>query len=468
MLLRLVRAVKRSGSSVPQFVQRIPTDVRQRAIGRRLTVRLGDTDSVAIRITARTEAVRFSLRTRDVREAKIRQGQAAAQCEALWQALRRDKPVMLSSRDAHALAGELYRGWADGRRERDLAATHDPATGRWAIERPNELPPEETELAFAIAAQHLSEATEAEGLEEVLGPLVDRLLLTKGIAEVDPECRPVLLGAFAQALQDAFANRQRNAAGDYTPDPKAARFPEWAGGGREAAAKPSLPAVKLTVLLEDWWREAKAAGRKPSTYEGYRNTVRTFVAFLRHDDATRVNTEDVLRFKDHRLASLHPQTGRPLKAGTVKHSDLSALKTVFGWGVANRKLKANPATGITIPLGKSVRLRSKSFTDAEAKAILRAASSVAQVRKGYPETAAAMRWVPWLCAFTGARVGEMAQLRKQDLRQEGEHWVLTITPEAGLVKSNEAREVVLHPQLIEQGFPEFVAKARRVLVGISS
>ncbi len=107
--------------------------------------------------------------------------------------------------------------------------------------------PEEPELAFAIAAQHLSEATEAEGLEEVLGPLVDRLLLTKGIAEVDPECRPVLLGAFAQALQDAFANRQRNAAGDYTPDPKAARFPDWAGGGREAAASRRCQLVPLAL-----------------------------------------------------------------------------------------------------------------------------------------------------------------------------------------------------------------------------
>jgi hypothetical protein len=38
--------------------------------------------------------------------------------------------------------------------------------------------------------------------------------------------------------------------------------------------------------------------------------------------------------------------------------------------------------------------------------------------------------------------------------------VLTITPEAGPVKTNEAREVVLHPQPIEEGFLEFVARAR--------
>src|SRR4051812_28661200 len=57
---------------------------------------------------------------------------------------------------------------------------------------------------------------------------------------------------------------------------------------------------------------------------------------------------------------------------------------------------------------------------------------------------------------TGARVGEIAQLWKQDVTQRGEHWVIRITPEAGTVKTNEAREVVLHRQLVELGFPEFV------------
>ena len=41
-------------------------------------------------------------------------------------------------------------------------------------------------------------------------------------------------------------------------------------------------------LLEGWWREARAAGRKPSTYESYRNTFASLVAFLGDDDAGRV------------------------------------------------------------------------------------------------------------------------------------------------------------------------------------
>jgi hypothetical protein len=71
MLLRLVCPVKRSGSSIPQFVQRILADVRQRAIGWKLTIRRGTTDMASVRIRERTDAARFSLQTRDPAEAKM-------------------------------------------------------------------------------------------------------------------------------------------------------------------------------------------------------------------------------------------------------------------------------------------------------------------------------------------------------------------------------------------------------------
>jgi integrase len=458
MLYRLVRPMIRSGSKVPQFVQRIPVDVRPRAIGRTLDVPLGDAAMVHIRVTDKMASVRFSLRTRHPAEVKARQAAAAAHLEKVWQALRlADQPVMLSNRHAHALAGELYRAWADAQRESDLAATHDPLTGQWVIDERPSPAPEEEGRAFAAAAHRLTEAAERDGgLEPTLGPLIDRLLLRKGIAAVDPECRPVLLHAFLMALQDAFASRERNAAGDFSPDPNAARFPVWAAPG----SKERTPAgSSMLGLVAGWWTEAQARGLKPSTHESYRNTAAALVAFLGHDDTARITPEDILRFKDHRLASVHPRTGRPISAKTVKDSDLGGLMALFGWAVANRKLQVNPAAGITIKLGKVAKLRSKSFTDAEAVAILSASLNYRPGRAERVQTAAAKRWVPWLCAYTGARVGEMVQLRRQDVRQVGALWVLTITPEAGTVKTNEAREVVLHSHLVEQGFPEFATNA---------
>ncbi|CDM55878.1 tyrosine-type recombinase/integrase [Rhizobium sp. T136] len=74
----------------------------------------------------------------------------------------------------------------------------------------------------------------------------------------------------------------------------------------------------------------------------------------------------------------------------------------------------------------------------------------------------AKRWVPWLCVYTGARVGELVQLRKEDFAQDASTgaWIMTLTPEAGTVKGKEFREVPLHAHLIEMGFMEFVDKAQ--------
>jgi hypothetical protein len=51
---------------------------------------------------------------------------------------------------------------------------------------------------------------------------------------------------------------------------------------------------------------------------------------------------------------------------TVKDVDLSALKSVFGWGADNHHLPANPARTMTLKLGKPGKERSKGFSDTEA------------------------------------------------------------------------------------------------------
>jgi integrase len=316
----------------------------------------------------------------------------------------------------------------------------------------SELEVEEWEAVLGHWAK-LEASSDPLALERALGPVVMRLLLRKGIGRVTPATWEMLLVAFWQSMRDAFESRKRNADGDYSPDLKAERFPEW-----NPTSASRGPAMSLKGLVAAWWVEAQATGRKPSTHESYRNTMAAFVEYLGHDDATRINRNDVIRFKDHRLASTNPRTGQPISAKTVKDSDLSGLKTIFGWAVVNEKMLSNPAEGVTIKLGRPRRLRSKGFTKDEAAAILATAYALKQGGER-SRTFAAKRWVPWLCAYTGARVGEIAQLRKQDIRCEAKHWVITITPEAGTVKTNEARDVVLHPHLVKLGFADFVKSA---------
>jgi hypothetical protein len=46
------------------------------------------------------------------------------------------------------------------------------------------------------------------------------------------------------------------------------------------------------------------------------------------------------------------------------------------------------------------------------------------------ENVAARRWVPWLCAYTGARVNEITQMRSRDVMIVDGLDCVRITPEA--------------------------------------
>ena len=68
----------------------------------------------------------------------------------------------------------------------------------------------------------------------------------------------------------------------------------------------------------------------------------------------------------------------------------------------------------------------------------------------------AKRWAMWLCAYSGARAGEITQLRGTDVQKRGAFYIMRLTPDAGTVKTRQARVVPIHEHLIEQGFIAFV------------
>src|SRR5262249_52446733 len=103
--------------------------------------------------------------------------------------------------------------------------------------------------------------------------------------------------------------------------------------------------------------------------------------------------------------------------------------------------------------------REQGFTLEEATKILRATLEPPPPRMS-PELAAARRWVPWLCAYMGARVNEITQARASDITNNNPKriWVLRIDPDAGTVKTGDYRDVPIHPHVIEQGFLEYVKR----------
>lgn len=462
MLFRLVAPLQRKGTQNYSFRQRIPADVRERMAGMSLVVPIG-LETARCNITAKTATIRISLRTANPSEVRQRQGELAAHFAALFASLRSSKPIPLSHQQCVALAGAMFRNWSSEERGRTTGRQWEgnkPGAASWPIEEPFELPG-----AWQAALDRLS-APESildplEELEPLFGRLVDHAIHERGLTAIDAPSRALVLREFLRALRDAFTVQKRRADGDFSPPPEANRFPEWVApkpvavvDPPKAAAKPGAK-VSLRGLVDSWWAEAKLAGRSQSTHESYRATINRFAAFVKHDDAQRVTNADVLAFKDHRVAS-----GASLK--TVKDSDLVGLKAIFGFAVDRRMLSENPALGIKVMRLRATKTREQGFTAEEAKAILKKSLQHQKAANENPKTALAKRWVPWLCAYTGARVGEVVQLRKEDVTHHPDLgiWTITITPEAGTVKNKEVRRVVLHEHLVEQGFPEVVKAAK--------
>lgn len=216
------------------------------------------------------------------------------------------------------------------------------------------------------------------------------------------------------------------------------------------------PPVSIMTVYQGYEAEQEPT---PATIKAWKSALNSLISHLGHDDATRITTDDLISWKDALLAPQASGVKRRSQV-TVKHKYLGAVKPVFAWAVKNKLIPENPAVGVTVGVPRKVRNRAeRGYTEAEAKRVLAAASAI-DTNADQSFAAFARRWLPWLCAYTGARVGEMAQLRRQDLGQhEDGAWFLTITPEAGSQKGGFTRQVALHPHLIEQGFLE-ATKAR--------
>ncbi|UWU21091.1 tyrosine-type recombinase/integrase [Rhizobium sp. CB3060] len=413
-------------------------------------------------ITERTEAIRFSLRTRDRGEARRRKATAETYLDKYFAVVRLGRPVELSHKQTLALAGELYRAWASEPDEMPNAIYMVEGLGLPTVP-PVDFDAEAVQLLGAALAVE-TYVTPEKGAErlELFGPVASIMLSHKGIPYVPTSVRERLVLALCRALSAALKTRARYAMGDYTPDDTLAKYPAWEPPkiDQAQAVKPSPihGTVSLTGLVDAWWMEAKQAGRSEATYLQFKGIFKQLARFLGHDDARMVTTEDIVRFKEDRLSVPRPRTGKLMSARSLKHTHLSVYKSIFKWAVANFKLTSNPASGVTLVVPKRVKVRARDFTPVEAGAILSAASALDNIAS--PSSNEVMcRWVPWLCAYTGCRVGEAIQLRKEDIRFESGTWIIKITPEAGPVKNKELREVPLHVHLVELGFTAFVKKA---------
>ncbi|MCK1289648.1 DUF6538 domain-containing protein [Bradyrhizobium sp. 30] len=431
MILRMACPTKRPGSDNWYFRKRIPADVQA------ILAKLPRSQRPA---NWYKDQISISLKTADRAVAKARCPDVSAQVERTMAALRAG-PKPLRPKQINALSGELYVGLAEA-----LEGTPVVTAAQWSrVAEVNEQVRRGQHGTVAKLGIHRSPADRIRAaLEQRFGKIIDACLVRRGIV-TDEESRWKLIDMASRDLT-VMANRLARAAdGDFTPDEYPKRFVKF----EEQACKPSTQR-SLTGLIEAWHKAAldrnvrkRDAGRIKKRFE-------KLIEFLQHDDASRVSKQDIVRWRDHRLA-------QKVSIKTINDSDIASFTNVFNWGVERDWLASNPAEKTTIKTKRKVTIREEFFTHEETATVLNLAASVTGSKRERPKTTAAKRWVPWLLAYSGARVAEMIQLRKQDLRKDPDHgWILRLTPEAGSIKTNTFCDVPVHEHLVAAGFIDFV------------
>jgi integrase len=343
----------------------------------------------------------------------------------------------LTPKEARALAGEWY-SWFTAR----MAALNWPAQTwedyEWHAVRSQLYGPAMAGGVFSGDPLDLWERDSA--MRDRVRPLIadeaksHQFLAARGVV-LDPSSRDMFLDYVTRDFFAALALLRRRARGDYGPDKWVEQFPKF--------REPTDPSLTPWALFERWIEKAKPAS---STVDRWR------AVFLRlQNDFPNVSAASLLPEQMQSWANGLIDAKRT--AVTVSDVWVAAARTVFGWAAGERLITRNPFAGWRVKVPKKTRVReTKAFTDGEIKTILSAALAVTLRTK----TDAAKRWCPWLAAYSGARMGELTQLRGADIIQKDGIYAMKISPEAGTTKTRNAHMVPLHEHLIRQGFPAFV------------
>ncbi|NEU14587.1 tyrosine-type recombinase/integrase [Methylobacterium sp. BTF04] len=426
-----------------------------------------------------------SLRTKDAREAKVRVLEVLQRWSDEFATLRRKLASTEPAADEiEAVTWGHYQGELEHhqieRRVRPTSRETDLLTEPVALRRD------------VSAFQKRSRAVRKKTLEDHLGQgetaLVHhaaRSLITRenwAIGDDTPEFRD-LCERLQRAKLEALRRAEEQDQGDFTgrPADPAVKAP------KKAATAIAAPGEGVLELFDAFARE-NPKGVKPDTLRMNREIVTwfaqhvgpTFPASAIDNKAVRewkqalakfpIKAAEVREFRGLSFTKIIVANDR-LRRSTLSdrtvNKYLSALGAYCQWLMRNGHIDSNPVDGMHLGNDKGdnkVRpYTSEQLQKVFASPLFTGTQSEKQVHKpGNFKIRDHRYWLPLLSLFTGARMGELAQLLVADVRQDRGRWIIHITSEGDtskVVKTKGSMRVLpIHPELERLGFLRFHAK----------
>jgi integrase len=415
----------------------VPRDIAKVAEGTSVAVPVGE----AISHGKVGLVVKVSLRTKDAVEAKRRFIPALNAVERHWESLR-NGPVSLTHKQCVALGGEVYRDFIG-------ATDEDPGSfALWerirAADAYAKAPRLEDELTVPLGKASIG------AIEARFGHFADVTIRRYGL-NVTAESRWKVVLQVAQSLEKASAVIMKKANGDYSESGATSQFPEFeqpVAKQAESAPKGHAKTVEYTLLgtvAEQVRRRALGSDAKPFPQKSINKFEQVAKEFAAHRGSVDIRTITPREVDAWKVSMM--EVGE-LSNVTISQR-LSNLGTIVTWAqdfsFGELFPNGNPVLKVKLPVGQSVRSEDRTLRISEAQAILEASR-----RQSKPE----LRWCPLLLAYSGARIGEITQLTREDFFQYGEDWFYRITTKGGKKVKVQAsiRRVPIHAKVLDAGF----------------
>jgi integrase len=319
---------------------------------------------------------------------------------------------------------------------------------------------------------------ETQAVAEVAGQIIDELKLHVDIDS--PQYRKL-----AHSIQRAEIEGLNRAAERDLGD--------WTGQPKDKLVQPPAaivhPAGERILNLFDRYR-LEAPGRvSPDGWDQNRKVVVLFDQFVGGDaHVSELNCKNVRNWKGElfkwprRVADTNAfrgltftdvirrneTVGKPTISPKTINKYLAALGGFSSWLLSNGYTEETVMTGMFLELDRNTK-PVFPFSQAKLGAIFssplfrKCQGDGFEHLKGKVEIRDWRYWLPWLALYSGARLGELAQLLVSDVRQEHGHWILHVTTEGSAAKRTKTggsqRIVPVHSRLIQLGFDRYHARA---------
>lgn len=450
-----------------------------------------------------------SLRTKDAREAKARAREVLARWEAEFAELRRQRNARAATEDDLRTAtwdhyqgelehhhverrslpssAEIEQARQDGMRRIREGEAHDSVitaasiAAEWQVKRDMAASTQHARtVRRSTLERHLASGEIALVESWALG-IIRRENLA--IREGTPAFRD-LCQRLQRAELEALRRAEEQDRGDYTGKPA---DPLVQPPRKVAAAPVAAPGESVMELFEAFTRE-NPKGIKADTLRMNREIVSWFAQFVGPTfPASAIDKKAVREWKQalssfpikaaevrelrglsfKKIINENTRLKRPTLSDRTINKYLSALGAYCQWLMQNGHLDANPVDGMH--LGKSKgQGKVRPYTSEQLTRIFASPLFTGCQSEDAPHLPGNVQirdhryWLPLLSLFTGARMGELAQLLTADVRQEHGRWILHITREGDPEKTTKTkgsqRVIPLHPELERLGFLAFHAE----------